>query len=62
MGKLCVILWQNAVLKKKIWLSIWYIAQGFKPNIDMVAQYVKAVAQYVNMVFRYVNMVAQYVI
>ena len=31
-----------------------YIAQGFKPNIDTVAQYINMVAQYVNMVAQYV--------
>ena len=55
------LLWQNKILKQ-ILLSIKYIAQGFKPNIDTVAHYIKAVAHYINMVAQYVNMVAQYVI
>ena len=60
MAKSCVNLWQNP-FSPKILLSIWYVAQGFKFNTDLVAQYIKTVAQYVNMVAQYENMVAQYV-
>ena len=41
------------------YLSI--VARGFKFNIDMAAQYLKAVDQFIKIVAEYVTMVAQYV-